>query len=301
MGIDPTFQQLRVFREVARELHFGRAAAKLQMSQPPVTRHVKALEACIGVPLLKRTSRRVDLTQAGAKLLLEADIIVERLDHAVEEATRAANGLVGSLALGYVEPLAYGVLTEVLSQFLLLHPSIAVNTYQLDSGEQLERLLQGQLDCALIRSPSDVEVNLEFTTACVDEFVVALPANHRLVRAGLKDVDVGELEHERFITYEGTIGQGMIAAMLSGCASAGFTPKIGHQVQNTMVLLARVANGDGVALVSGALRRCPRPSVVFLPLVGTPARSSIMFAVRRGEGTNAIADLLHLFKLSGPV
>ncbi len=296
MGKDPTVQQLRAFQAVATELHFGRAAARLHSTQPPLTRHIQALEDTLGVQLLARNSRNVELTAAGRAFLTEIDIVVARLERATDLAKSTAAGVSGQLALGYVEPLAVELLPRVLTQFVLLHARIELTLYQMDTRDQIAALHEGSIDCGLLRAPANVDPWLTFDTVCTDVFVAALPAHHRLARHGTAEIDLADLATEPFIAYQGRIGQGMINAMLSGCATAGFTPAVKHLVQNTLMLLALVASGQGVALVSAEIAKLPRDGVRFLRLRGHPATSSILMASRRGEQNTARDDLAHLLR-----
>ncbi|MEV5412169.1 LysR family transcriptional regulator [Thermopolyspora sp. NPDC052614] len=294
MAKDPTLQQLRVFQAVATELHFGRAAARLHTTQPPLTRHIQALEEALGVRLLSRNSRNMKLTPAGEAFLAEIDIVVARLERAKELAKATAGGVRGRLALGYVEPLAVELLHRVLGQFALLHARLELDLFQMDTRDQIEALHNGDIDCGLLRAPANVDPWLDFEHVCTDVFVAALPIRHRL--AGEREIDLAELAAEPFIAYEGKIGQGMINAMLSGCATAGFTPAVQRLVQSTLMVLALVASGEGVALVSSEIAKLPRDGVAFVRLRGNPARSSILMASRRGERNTARDDLAHLLR-----
>ena len=296
MAKDPTVQQLRAFRAVATELHFGRAAARLHTTQPPLTRHVQALEEALGVTLLRRTSRSVELTPAGRTFLAETEIVVARLERAGELARAAESGATGQLAVGYVEPLAVGLLRRALSRFVLLHPGLELRLHQLDTRDQVAGLHDGSIDCGLLRAPGNVDPWLEFEAVCTDVFVAALPAGHRLARSGHREIDLAELAADPFVAYHGRIGQGMINAMLSGCAAAGFAPAVARVVQSTPLLLGMVAAGLGVALVSSEIARVEREGIAFVRLHGGPARSSILMAWRRGERSTARADLLHLLR-----
>ncbi|SPT60235.1 LysR family transcriptional regulator [Actinomadura madurae] len=301
MAKDPTVQQMRAFQAVATELHFGRAAARLHSTQPPLTRHIQALESSLGIQLLRRNSRNVELTPAGRTFLAEIDIVMARLERAMEMAKSTAGGVLGQLSLGYVEPMALGLLPRVLHQFVLLHPGLELRLHEMDTRDQIAGLHDGGIDCGLLRAPGNVDPWLEFENVCTDVFVAALPPSHRLVRDGRSEIDLAELADEPFIAHEGSIGQGMINAMLSGCAAAGFTPAVRHLVQNTLMLLALVAAGEGVALVSGEIARRPSHGVRFVRLQGDPAQSSILMASRRGERNQARDDLVHLLRRAAPV
>ena len=296
MAKDPTVQQLRAFQAVAAELHFGRAAARLHTTQPPLTRHIQALEDVLGVELLARNSRNVELTPAGETFLAEIDVVVARLARAMEQTRATAAGASGQLDVGYVEPMAIGLLPKVLSRFVLLHSRMELRLYQLDTRDQLAGLHGGSIDCGLLRVPGNVDPWLEFETVCSDVFVAALPVQHPLVPGPGGELDLAALAGEPFVAYEGSIGQGMINAMLSGCATAGFTPEVGQLAQSTLMLLAFVAAGQGVALVSSEIAKIPRDGVAFVRLRGDPARSEILMAHRKGERSAARDDLVHLLR-----
>ncbi|MFZ3561242.1 LysR substrate-binding domain-containing protein [Streptomyces sp. BH055] len=296
MSNDPTIQQLRVFQVVAEELHFGRAARRLHTTQPPLTRHVQALERAVGTPLLKRSSRRVELTPAGATFYAEVVVVLARLDRAVDLTRQSATGQVGRLVLGYVEPLAIDLLPRVLRSFRQLHAHTDLRLHELHTQEQIEALHAGTIDCGLLRAPANVDPTLSFEHVWTDELSAALPANHRLVRGGRAEIDLVELAEEPFVLYERGLGQGLISATLSGCAAAGFTPIVAHQAQSTPMLLTLVAAGEGVALVSGEIARVPRPGVGFLQLRGRPARSDVLLGWRRGEASAARDNLQHLVR-----
>lgn len=291
MDNDPTVQQLRVFRAVAEELHFGRAAERLLMSQPPLTRHVQALEAAVGVKLLERNSRRVALTRAGAAFLAEATIALARLDRAGEIARQTAAGRAGRLELGYVEPLAIDLLPRVLMRFRDSFPDVDLRLHELHTHEQIEALHSNAIDVAILRTPANADPELEFAPLFADPLVAAMPANHPCATA---QINLSELAEERFVVYVREIGQGMISATLSGCAAVGFSPHIAHQAQSTPMLLTLVAAGEGVALVSNPIAKVPRPGVHFARLAGNPARSEIMLAWRGGEDSPAVRRLSEL-------
>jgi len=291
---NPTLLQLRAFRAVATELHFGRAAARLHTSQPPLTRHIQALEEAVGVALFQRDTRNVELTSAGAAFLAEVEVAIARLERATALAHAAAAGQSGGLSVGFVEPLGVSILPQVMSQFILLHPDMDLELYQLDTRDQIARLHEGSLDCGFLRAPANVDPRLSFEPVYTDVFVAALPHTHPLARTGAARIDLARLADEPFITYQGAIGQGMISALLSGCASAGFTPVVRRQAQSTVMVLAHVAAGDGVALVSSEVARTPRRGIHFVSLEGDPAGSTIMLAWRRGETSAARKNLLHL-------
>ena len=293
MGNDLTMQQLRVFVAVAEELHFGRAAERLHMTQPPLTRHIQALETAVGAALLNRTSRRVVLTPAGISFLAEARLILAQVRRAGENARRISAGEAGTMSVGYLEPIAIDLLPRVLKEFRDSLPGVELELHELHTHEQIAALHQRTIDCAVVRAPANADPDLEFAALFTDPLVAALPLDHRLQG---DEIDLAELAEEDFVVYSRDIGQGLIPATLTGCATAGFSPRVRHEARSTPMLLTLVAAREGVALVSGPIGMTPRPGVRFARLRGDPARSEILLAWRSGEESAALARFRELLR-----
>ncbi|WP_328335195.1 MULTISPECIES: LysR family transcriptional regulator [unclassified Streptomyces] len=291
MSNDLTVQQLRAFVMVAEELHFGRAAERLHMTQPPLTRHIQALEAAVGAPLLNRTSRRVVLTAAGAAFAVEARLILTQIHRAGDAARRISSGVAGAMAVGYLEPIAIDLLPRVLKEFRTAFPDVELELHELHTGEQIEALHARTIDCAIVRAPANADPDLEFATLFTDPLIAAMPLDHPLET---DEIDLAALRDENFIVYSRDIGQGLIPATLTGCATAGFSPLVRREARSTPMLLTLVAAGEGVALVSRPIGAIPRPGVKFARLRGEPAGSEVLLAWRRGESTRALDRLREL-------
>jgi DNA-binding transcriptional LysR family regulator len=291
---EPTIQQLRCFRVLAEELHFGRAARRLHMSQPPVSRQIQALERSLGIQLLERGPRHVELTPAGLALRGELVVALERLDRGIDLAARIANGKAGRLTLAYVEPLGVDLLPRVLGGFRQLQPDIDLRLVEMHTSEQILALHNGSIDCALLRAPANADPLLTFERVWLDELVVALPERHRLAREGTNALAPADLAAESFVVYEAALGIGVLTSTLAACAAAGFTPVVAHAAQSTPMLLALVAAGEGVAMVSREIARVPRPGVRFVALSGEPVQSEVLMGWRSGESSRARDDLKHL-------
>jgi len=290
---DPTIQQLRCFRVVAEELHFGRAAQRLHMSQPPLSRQIQALERSLGIELLDRGSRRVELSAAGAAFYDEVVTALERLDRGIDLAQRVSAGRAGRLVLAYVEPLGIDLLPRILGRFRQLQPGIDLQLLEMHTQDQVDALHNGTIDCGLLRAPANADPALTFEQVWRDELVAALPEQHPLARR-TEDLELADLAAEPFIVYEAALGTGILTTMLTACARTGFTPVVAHGAQSTPMLLSLVAAGDGVALVSREVARVPRPGVRFVPLAGEAIRSEVLMGWRTGEVSSARDDLRHL-------
>lgn len=285
MGMDPTFQQLRVFLTVAEELHFGRAAERLAMTQPPVSRQVRALEKVVGVDLFDRTSRHVALTPAGEVLRAEAARTLASWGRAVQEAAHVARGLRRALVLGCVEAVALDLLPAVVNEIRHSHPGDEWELREGDTSDLLAGLRACKLDCAVVRGPVAADADVLVRPLFDDPLVMALPSAHP---HGGTPIAWSALADEDFVVYRRDARQGLLPVLLDGCARAGFTPRIRYQATATELLLGLVAAGDGVALVSSAVTRSPRPGVRFVPLAGGGATSPLLFVWRRGATAGAV-------------
>lgn len=240
-------RHLRYFRAVAEELHFGRAADKLHIAQPPLSQQIRQLERELGLSLFTRSTRRVDLTAAGAAYLKRAIAILDAVDDAGQQARRVAHGLEGQLTIGCVGSATYSLLPRLVRAMrdALPHVELSIRGEML-APDQVTALLSGDIDIALLRPPVD-HVDIRSETLRRDRLIVALPAEHPL--AGRDALTVGDLQDEDFIAHAGqgrSVMSGLLAAV---CADAGFAPRIRHEVSETSTLVTLVAAGLGLAVV----------------------------------------------------
>lgn len=295
-GKDPTIQQLRCFLVLAEELHFGRAAERLHISQPPLSRHIQSLESAVGVALVRRAGRRIDLTPAGEAFRKECEHALKRLDRGMNLARQVAIGQAGDLVIGYVEPVGIDLLPRVLGDFRVLHPDHNLRLVEMHTLAQVDALLDGRIDCALLRTTTSSSTELEFDTVWKDELVIALSERHALARRSDDRLPLSALEGEPLVVYENSLGVGMLTATLAACSDAGFSPSISHTASSTPMLLSLVAGGEGVALISSEIAKVPRPGVVFRKVDGPRVTSDVLMGWRRNEYSPALADLHQLLR-----
>ena len=195
-------RHLRYFVAVAEELHFGRAARRLEMAQPPLSIQIQRLEKELGVKLLERTQRHVGLTAAGRVFLERARRVLEQAELAVHAAQRAGRGETGSLAVGFVGSATYGVLPEVLRLFRRRFPDVDLMLYEMGSTAQQRAVVEGRLHLGLIRTPRDnagLDEALAQQVVQREPLVVALPKGHALTR--LETLPLIQLAAEPFILF----------------------------------------------------------------------------------------------------
>jgi len=284
-------RHLRYFQAVAEERHFGRAAERLHMAQPPLSQQIRQLEDELGVRLLDRNTRRVELTDAGSAYLERVRAILVEVDQAGEEARRVAAGLQGRLVVGCVGSATYSLLPALARTLREELPRVdfAFRGEMLVPA-QVAALLDREIDLALLRPPVD-EPALRLTTLRQDRLIVALPEGHRL--AGRKRLRVEDLRGEDLVVHaaRGSVMHGTVQAL---CRQAGFEPRIRHEVAETSTLVTFVAAGLGVAVVPEPVARLGVPGATYLPLAARDAHIDLAAAVRADDDSPALARALDI-------
>lgn len=241
------FVQLRCFVAVAEELHFGRAADRLNMTQPPLSRHVQQLERVLNVKLLERSSRSVKLSAAGRVFLIEARRILKIAEEAALATRRVAGGDGGSLTLGFIPASSYQVLPRLVSSMTALMPHVTLLLKELVSADQVEALFSNRIDAAILRMPLDRR-GLETMTIQRDRFLLAVPSNHPL-GAPDKVVTLADLDRQPFIMFapiESRYNYDIVSNILR---SANVEPNFVQYAREIHTILSLVGSSIGLALV----------------------------------------------------
>jgi DNA-binding transcriptional LysR family regulator len=260
--ISTSLRQLRALLTVADELHVGRAAERLGVTQPALSRQIAALEKDLGVPVFSRAGRRFVLTPAGEIVVAGAREILRRSEEVVREAKRAHAGEVGSLRLGFVQSATYEAIPRLVSAFRAAYPDVVVNARAMTTLEQSEALRGAHLDVGLLR-PVTALPGLTKKVISRDAVVAALPATHRL--AGLKRIPLAALADESFVFFIRDSGPIVHDTVIGYCLAAGFSPRIVQEAQ-VQTIPALVAAGLGVSLlISPTPPHDPR-RVVYRPI-----------------------------------
>lgn len=284
-------RRLRYFIAVAEELHFGRAARRLHLSQPPLSQQIQALEAELGAALFERSGHRISLTDAGRELLPRARGVLAQAEAARTAVQRVSRGESGLLQLGFTASLPLTpVMPRVLHDFRLAHPGVQLQLRELSTHEQIERLVEESLDVGFFRpTRHDKLALLETRVVLRDELLVALHADNPLARR--KRLPLAALAGEPFILYSRSVSTGLHEQILELCLKAGFQPAVAQEVHEMPTILGLVAAGIGLGLVAGSMQRIQLPGVVFRPLAET-ASSDILLAWKRGEAAPALRNFL---------
>jgi len=275
----PELRQLRHFIAVAERLHFGRAAAALHMSQPPLSRSIQDLERRMGATLLARTRRRVELTPAGARFLEEAKRLLLQLERAVLDAGSMAAGDSGRLRLGFVSLADYGVLPGLLKAYKEAKPGISLALREMLSPEQAAALTAGELDFGLLLPP--VAGDLEHLVVQRERFLAALPSDHRFARRRGR-VAMRELAQESFVMVPRAIAPGLYDIVAGLAARAGFSPQVAQEAIQMQTVVSLVSSGLGVAIVPASVANLGRRGVAYRELADGHPRLDLWLAWRRG-------------------
>jgi DNA-binding transcriptional LysR family regulator len=272
-------RHLRYFLAVAEELHFGRAAEHLHIVQPALSKQIAALEKELGVRLLERTKRRVELTDAGRAFLEDARNVLAQADLAADRARSAGRGERGVLVVGFIPPALNSVLPPALSRYRDEHPGVRLVLRELTNRAAVDGVLYGRIHISFVRVPFD-DHGLCCEPVYEEPVVLALPSDHPL--ALLDAVPLSALRDEAFVMIPRAQEPELHDYYIALCQEAGFSPQIVHEVSATLVGVGLVASGVGVAFVPSSTRVMARTGVAYRPL-RDPTPRFRMAAVWRRE------------------
>ena len=273
-------RQLQYFLAVAEELNFGRAAQRLQIAQPPLSRQIRQLEEELGVVLFYRTKRQVELTEAGRAFQEEARQILESVEQSVRVAQRASRGEIGRLVIGFEGSSTYDVIPTSLKVYRDRFPEVDLVVYAMTTEEQIQALLEGRIGLGFVVSPLQ-DRRLIIETILREPIILAIPENHPL--ASQSEVRVRQLEGEPFIMFQRDRGCGLYDKVIALCQRAGFSPRVIQEADEMQVMLGFVAAGLGMSLLSASVEHFQRPGVVYRRLKPSIPKVDLAIAWRRDD------------------
>jgi DNA-binding transcriptional LysR family regulator len=289
----PELWHLRYFVAVAERLHFGRAAQALHISQPPLSRAIRALEQRLGVALFVRNRRRVELTPEGSRFVEEARRIIGQLERSVLELRRRAAGEHGRLRLGFVSLADFGVLPGLLKSFKAARPGVGLALREMLSPEQAASLAAGELDFGLLLPPVAGEAGLEHIVVQRERFVAALPARHRLARMPGR-LAVSELAGEPFVMVPRENAPRLYDIVRGLAARAGIPVNVAQEAIQMQTVVSLVSSGLGVAIVPASVANLGRRGVAYRELADRHSRLDLWLAWPRGAQGTAARDFVAL-------
>jgi DNA-binding transcriptional LysR family regulator len=276
-------RHLRYFVAVAEELNFGRAARRLHIAQPPLSRQIRDLEREVGTPLFERGSRGVELTHAGRAFLPEVRLTLAQAERAQRTAQRAARGETGRLRVGFVEAATHsGILPDVLSFFRMHLPSIGLSLLEMDSAQQSEALREGRIDLGIAGgAPLDGDRWLHAEQVYSEPLVLAVPTGHPL--DGRKRFTLADLADESFVLIPRYAGPVLFDDIIARCRDAGFSPRVAQEAAGWHTMVSLVSAGVGLAFVPASFARVQGSGVAYRTLRELGVSLGLVAVWRRGE------------------
>ncbi|WP_342653498.1 LysR substrate-binding domain-containing protein [Pseudomonas sp. F3-2] len=267
-------RHLRYFVMVAEERHFTRAAARLNMQQPPLSQQIRALEDELGFDLFKRHPKGVDLTAGGLVFLQEAQDILARVKEGSLKASRAAHGIEGQLCIGFTSSAAAHPLTpQIIRAFRERFPGVAVSLKEGSAQQLTEAAIDGGVDVGILRAPVGGHQSIEFHRLLNEEMLLTLPVGHRLLadhaaQDPMPVIALTSLADEPFILVRRPGAPGMYANLITACQNAGFNPRIAFEVERMLTNVSLVAAGAGISIVPASMKDVHKDSVVYCRISG---------------------------------
>ncbi len=283
------FRHLRYFLALAEELHFGRAAQRLSISQPPLSLNIQQLEASVGAQLFNRNSRGVQLTAAGQAFVPAARALLAQAGAAARQAREVAQGQAGELQIGFAGTLLYCGLPQVLQRFQDSHPRLRLVLRELSSSEQLSELVRDRLDVGFVHSPR-VPPGFEQVLVASQPMVACVPATHALAAA--RAVALHDLQGQSLVVVSRAVSPDYHERILAECELAGWLPPVVHELRHWLSVVALVAQGQGVALVPEALAQSALAGAVFVSLKDSALRYDTRCLWRSNRDQAALQDFV---------
>jgi DNA-binding transcriptional LysR family regulator len=285
---------LEAFAMVAEERHFGRAADRLHIGQSPLSQQIRRLEHEVGTPLFTRTTRHVELTDAGKVLQARARTLLHDLASAAADARRAADGQLGRIAIGFTGSATFSIMPALASWLRERLPAVTLDLRgELLTPAQVERLSSGTLDVGLLRPPVRVpELAVEIVAR--EALLVVLPAGHPL--SAQSEIRVADLADIPFVAYPSAARSVLHESVEKICEEHGFHPRVQLEVAETATLVAFVAAGIGVSLVPAAVANLTIKGAVYRPLADTDITVELALAWRRDDPSSVVATALELIR-----
>lgn len=286
-------RHLRYFVAVAEDLHFGKAANRLGISQPPLSQQILALEREIGARLFERSNRRVELTNAGENFLKEAKEVLERVDIAAVRAERIHRGQVGELRVGFFGSAPFvEEFQKLVFDFRAEHSDVDLILEEMPTYQQVDAILDGRLDLGFVRPLQPKPESIQSVEISREKLMVVMRKDHPLaVRQG--DLSVADLADEPMVLYASSIGSGLYQKIVDLCRDSGFAPRVAQAANATPTMMGLVAAGMGISILPESLKRLPLDGLKFVPLREPKAQTAVWLAKRWDDRSSLVR---HLFQ-----
>jgi DNA-binding transcriptional LysR family regulator len=291
-SIDMELTHLRYFVAVAEELHFGRAARRLHMAQPPLSQQIKKLEDELEVKLFNRTSRKVELTAAGRIFLADARDILERAKVSRQSMRELSRGARGILSLGFNEPAIHTFLSATVREFIRRYPDVKLSLRELETGEQLDALSTRGIHLGIMRPYGYDLSGFQTRRLWKENYVLALPNDHSFCACEL--IEPAMLRDEHFIMFPRSLNASLFDRIQATFQEAGFTPNIVQEAVSKQTTLALVESGLGVAIVPESNQQLAPQGVAFRTLAAHLPPVEIDAVWRRDISPQIVLNFLEI-------
>nr|WP_220274770.1 LysR family transcriptional regulator [Pseudomonas aeruginosa] len=285
---------MRYFIAVAEELHFGRAAERLGISQPPLSQQIQALEEDIGARLFERTNRRVELTDAGRLFLDESRQVLAQVDKAVLLARRAHLGELGELKIGFTSSAPFtSTIPSSIHAFRKAYPDVHLDLQEMSSRQVLKALLEESLQVGVIR-PLALPDAVHWVELFREPLVAVLRADHPLAAGSEDGLAIAALAEEPFVFFPRSYGTGLYDQVIALTRQAGFSPRIAQEASEAMTIIGLVSAGLGVSILPASFRRTRVDGVVYRTLSDPEATTAVWLVRRQNEGSPLALSFIDL-------
>jgi DNA-binding transcriptional LysR family regulator len=287
-------RQLRYFIAVAEELHFGRAAERVNICQPPLSQQIKHLEEELGAQLFHRKNKKISLTEAGAAFLEDAKEILKRVDAASEKVSGIARGIAGRISLGLVLPAMDTFLPDAIRVFRSENPMVEIQLLEMGTLAQLAALRAGNIHMGVMRLFQHDAKGLIIERIVEEPYVLAVPSEHRL--AMLDTIPLVSLDGEPLIFFPRRLHPALHDKIIACFSAAGCTPVIAQETTTKFASIALVAAGLGLALVPSSAQKQSRLGVVYRPIVGGLPMVELSLVWREETESAALRNLIETIR-----
>jgi DNA-binding transcriptional LysR family regulator len=288
---DYSIRELECFVAVAEELSFTRAAKRLHLAQPPLSRHIQALESRLGTRLFDRSTRGVSITAAGRAFLQDTRSGLTQLQRAGASAKRAARGETGRLEIGFTSAVYSPELVQIFRSFRKKYPQVQMILHDDLPSDQLRWVAEGRIDGGFVgTAPQKGNAELSFIPWHKEPLLLFVPPDHHLAKS--RQVSFRRLREESFVAIASEASPAFSAQFHQLCRSAGFRPRIIQEAERAQAVAVMVAAGAGIAVLPAALTRVVGDALVALKLTEKAASLSHMFAHRKGDPSGPLGDFL---------
>lgn len=284
-------RHLRYFVMLGRELHFAKAAEKLFITQPALTKQIQQLEEELQVKLLERTKRNVKLTEAGKYLLNESQFIINHLEQVIEATQRKAEGEEGEVRIGFVGSAMQNIIPNLLEKLNLKHPGIHTSLQELNNKDQLDALMHDKLDIAFVRLET-VPKELEKKVVFEDSFSLVVSTRHPIGKGNFESLS--QFKNEQFILFSNDYSQEYYDNIMSIFSDHGFQPRVSHRSVQANSIFRLVEKELGVAIVPSAMQHGVNLGIEFISLAHLRQRTQLMAVWHKKNRNEALVKFLGL-------